>query len=540
MGLRRFLVAYSIAAAAMGLGAFLAPPGPIIPLIRDAAITMAATVAALLLWQLFALERTRRERGGRAALVAQIAAGDLTRTPEPDPHGGGDLRALVLALRRAVSQVQQVTRNLRGTSSETADRSNRLLEFAKRQGSAVDRTLSAVGGMGSSLEKARGRVQQLHSFSREATGSLQEMTARMEAVGGALATLNAFVTRQSRAMEDMTERMGAIADSGGELARFAVEADLFVGAVAQGIDGVRRRAMQTGDLAREVSATAERGQALVKDSVEGMYQLQEQVQRVAGLVERLGQRSDEIGRIIDVIEEIADQTNLLSLNASIIAAQAGEHGRPFAVVAESIRLLAERTARSTREIAQLVNAVRNEVGRAVELVGEGRERAAHGVLLGDRAMGALGEIRATVERTFQAVEETVGETARLQSEGGRVADASKRVAARVEDVSRAAFEQARIGRSLTEQTREMARLATDAREQAGGQAESAASLAVAVNRLEVARGEIAAAHQVLDQGDADIAAAVAEVRDDAHRVIQVADDLSLTVDHLYREAEGLD
>src|SRR5437763_919103 len=72
------------------------------------------------------------------------------------------------------------------------------------------------------------------------------------------------------------------------------------------------------------------------------------------------------------------------------------------------------------------------------------------------------------------------------------------------------------------------------------QVESASQLAVAVNRLEVARGEISQAHTVLDQGDADIAGAVAEVRDDAHRVIQVADDLSRTVDHLYREAEGLE
>ncbi|MBS2026689.1 MAG: ABC transporter substrate-binding protein [Deltaproteobacteria bacterium] len=542
MGLRRFLVAYSLAGALPGLAALLiAQSLSGQPFAVRAGIAL--VVSALWFWlvgYLYFVRAARIERSGRALVVAQIAQGDLTRTPQAVEDRGGDLRALVLALRRAVAQVQQVTRNLRGTSSETAERSRRLLEFAKRQGSAVDRTLTAVGGMGSELERVRGRVAQLQSFSSEATGSLQEMTSRMESVGNVLATLNDFVTKQSRAVEEMTERMGAIADSGGELAKFAVEADLFVGAVAQGIEGVRRRAQQTGDLAREVSSTAERGQALVKDSVQGMYVLQDSVQRVAELVERLGQRSDEIGRIIDVIEEIADQTNLLSLNASIIAAQAGEHGRPFAVVADSIRTLAERTARSTREIAQLVNAVRNEVGRAVELVGEGRERAAHGVLLGDRAMDALGEIRGTVERTFLAVEETVGETGRLQSEGGRVADASKRVAARVEDVSRAAFEQARIGRSLSEQTKEMARLANDARAQAAGQAESAANLAVAVNRLEVVRGEIGAAHEVLDRGDADIAAAVAEVRDDANRVIQVADDLSRTVDHLYREAEGLE
>jgi ABC-type transport system substrate-binding protein/methyl-accepting chemotaxis protein len=542
MGLRRFLVAYSLAAALPGLAALSILelfPG----LSFGARAGLAAAVSAGLFWlvgYLYFVRAATKERNSRSEVITRLAGGDLTRTPSQSSDRGGELKTLVLGLRRAVSQVQQVTRNLRGTSAETAERSRRLLEFAKRQGHAVDRTLAAVASMGSSLEKARGPVAQLQSFSREATASLQEMTARMEGVGRGLTTLNTFVTQQSRAVEEMTVRMGAIADSGGELAKFAIEADLFVGAVAQGIDGVRRRAAQTGDLAREVSATAERGQALVKDSVQGMYVLQESVQRVAELVERLGQRSDEIGRIIDVIEEIADQTNLLSLNASIIAAQAGEHGRPFAVVAESIRTLAERTARSTREIAQLVNAVRNEVARAVELVGEGRERAASGVVLGDRAMGALGEIRGTVERTFLAVEETVSETARLQSEGGRVADASKRVAARVEDVSRAAFEQVRTGRSLTEQTREMARLAQDARDQAGMQAQSATQLAQAVNRLEGARGEIAKVHGVLDQGDADIATAVAEVRDDAHRVIQVADDLSRTVDHLYREAEGLE
>jgi ABC-type transport system substrate-binding protein len=180
------------------------------------------------------------------------------------------------------------------------------------------------------------------------------------------------------------------------------------------------------------------------------------------------------------------------------------------------------------------------VARAVEMVGEGRERAAHGVVLGDRAQSSLVEIRDTVAKTFQAVEETVAETARLQSEGNRVAEASQRVAGRVEEVSRAAFDQVRTGRSLAEQTREMARLAQDASKQAAGQAEVAQQLAGAVNRLDEARSELGRAHEVLQQGDADIAGAVAEVRGDAGRVIQVADDLSRTVDHLYREAEGLE
>lgn len=482
----------------------------------------------------------RREQHARSEVAALVASGDLTRTPGEDEDPHGEMRRLVVSLRRALSQVQRTTESVRISCDETSSRARRLLELARHQGTAVDRALHAVGGMGDSLGTARGHVTQLQSFSRESRTRLQAMNERMEGVSESLSTLDEYVARQSGAVQEMTERLDAIAKSGGELSRFSHEADLFVGAVAQSIEGVRRRAAQTGDFAREVQATAERGTRLVADSVQGTYELQGQVERVAVLVEGLGRRSDEIGRIVDVIEEIADQTNLLSLNASIIAAQAGEHGRPFAVVADSIRTLAERTARSTREIGGLVSNVRDEVAQAVAWVGEGRERAARGVELGDKARLSLEEIRRTVGLTFEAVEGTIAETGQLQREGDRVADASKRVAARVESVSRAAYEQVRVGRTLLEQTQEMTRIAQDSRKQAVGQAEAARALGSAFHRLEHVQREIEGAHGVLEQGDVEITQAVGDVREDAGRVIQVADDLSRTVDHLYREAEGLE
>ena len=104
-----------------------------------------------------------------------------------------------------------------------------------------------------------------------------------------------------------------------------------------------------------------------------MYRIDDTVQRAAELVDELGVHQPEIGRVVDVIQEIADQTNLLALNAAIIASQAGESGKAFAVVAAEVRNLAERTARSTREIGQQVKGVRDGVERAVALVTDGRD-----------------------------------------------------------------------------------------------------------------------------------------------------------------------
>ncbi|MFP2911900.1 ABC transporter substrate-binding protein [Pyxidicoccus sp. 3LFB2] len=544
MGAKRYLFAFGLAAgliSGLALAALLRVVQGVSLPVSTWVVLVAGTPALYMLGGYLAWFRwAARRRRVRRQVMSRLAEGDLTTTVSSRYEGHEDMRRLILSLRRALSQVQQVTINLHRTSNEVSEQARMLLEAARRQGGAVERTLEAVSGMGGSLQVAVKRVHQLEVFAVDTTGALLEMTERLEQVVDSLAQVNSFAHNTSALMQAMAERLANIASSGDELGRFASEAEDFVAAVEGGIDSVRRRASETNQLAIAVTATAERGEVLVGDSVQGMYRVEETVRKAAELMGTLGTRSTEIGRIVDVIQEIADQTNLLALNAAIIAAQAGEHGRPFGVVANEIRSLAERTTRSTREIARMVSGVRDAVQTAVTLVQEGREQATAGVALGDRATEALVEIRAITQRTFTAVEATVAETQRLEAQGATVVEASRRVARRVEDVTRMAIEQSGHARELVRQTHEMARVGQGASQKAEAQARTGRDLSDSVVRLSAAIEELRSANVVLTKGDASIREEVAQVREDARRVIRIGDGLTRTVDQLGHEAVGLE
>ena len=128
----------------------------------------------------------------------------------------------------------------------------------------------------------------------------------------------------------------------------------------------------------------------------GMTAIRETVTRGADVINRLGARSEEIGKILTVITEVTDQTSLLALNAAILAAQAGEYGKGFAVVADEIKELAERTANSTKEIEDVVEAVRREAADAVRAMEEGVKKTEGGVRLSLAAGRALETIVAVI------------------------------------------------------------------------------------------------------------------------------------------------
>ena len=144
--------------------------------------------------------------------------------------------------------------------------------------------------------------------------------------------------------------------------------------------------------AAKANGAAENGAEIVQQTVQGMSRIAAKVQDTARTVENLGVRSNQIGEIIRTIEDIADQTNLLALNAAIEAARAGEQGRGFAVVADEVRALAERTTRATREIGEMIKAIQGETRNAVAAMEEGVAEVGRGTEDAARSGQALQEI----------------------------------------------------------------------------------------------------------------------------------------------------
>ncbi|MCB0744421.1 MAG: MCP four helix bundle domain-containing protein, partial [Ignavibacteriae bacterium] len=218
-------------------------------------------------------------------------------------------------------------------------------------------------------------------------------------VNKVIISLNEIIGRVKISTEELASSANQIQSSTVEMAAGASEQNSQTHEVVSSIEEMTRTITESTRNATEASLTAEKagnrarnGGKVVEETIEGINRIADVVIKSAVTIEELGRSSDQIGAIIKTINEIADQTNLLALNAAIEAARAGEHGRGFAVVADEVRKLAERTTGATNEITQMIKRIQHDTSGAVASIEKGKDEVERGKTLAGDAGNSLQEI----------------------------------------------------------------------------------------------------------------------------------------------------
>ncbi len=361
------------------------------------AIIAIVLILFIVLLSLYITESVTRPIKRCVEFAKQVAGGSLEN--RLTINACGEVGDLASAMNTMAENLQTIVSRLNSTSLELTV-IDRNIETAARQvvgathlqEEAVSETTRTVKLINASVLEISDGVDQLSSSATDTSSSILEMASSIEEVaintdklGESVDEVSSSIIEMISSIKGISQNIVNLQEASGITATSMAEMDTT-------IRQVEKNALDTSSISETVKTDAENGLIAVQETIAGMQEIRRAAHITAEVVEHLSLRANDIGAILSVIDEVAEQTSLLALNAAIIAAQAGEYGKGFAVVADEIKELAERTSSSTREIAQVINAVQKETGSAVAAINQAELAISNGEELSERSGQALEKI----------------------------------------------------------------------------------------------------------------------------------------------------
>jgi len=337
-------------------------------------------------------------------LKANAVSNALGKLPQtrPFPNVWWGLLGAVAAAILAVILALNFIRTERKRSAESRS-------LNERNQQAIMRLLDEMGTL------AEGDLTVKATVTEDITGAIADsVNFAVEALRSLVTTINETAVRVSSAAQETQATAKHLADAANQQAEQITSASAKINEMAVSIDQVSRNSADSAEVAQRSVQIASNGAQIVRQTISGMDSIREQIQETSKRIKRLGESSQEIGSIVELINDIAEQTNILALNAAIQAASAGEAGRGFAVVADEVQRLAERATGATKRIETLVQTIQSDTVEAVSSMEQTTTQVVNGARLAEDAGTALGEIE-KVSNNLAGLIQGISSAAKQQS-----------------------------------------------------------------------------------------------------------------------------
>ena len=358
-----------------------------------------------------------------------------------------------------------------------------LLARSREQTELTESSTMAVENVRGGIREVLAAAETVNDLTHDASARALELQASAEEVARSMDYLFQSVEKTSSSATQMNATMSETSKRTEVLASIGEEVLSFVSEMESTAGELLTSSQSTAELAEQVREDARGGGDAVQRTVEGINATHELTVSTARTMDELQRSVGEISRILNVIEEVANQTNLLSLNAAIIAAQAGEQGAGFTVVSEEIRQLADRTRGSTKEIATIIKAVQGGSRAAVAKMHEGVARVTQNVQLAEEAAASLTKIVESANRSYEMATRISRALGEQSVASRRLHEVTSRMSDHIAEINRATSEQARGTQLMAQESERVRDIAAQVKNATEEQSQAGRGITAALERI---------------------------------------------------------